>query len=148
MCTVLLESPCLGSGKAGSCPGEERPRQRNVCGDRDGFEQGLWSGQENTGNWLQLKVLLPGDCSRDGKTDKRCCHGGTRQHPIAARYEKPRRMPKTAEDYPGLIKLWAIKKDFMGCWEPKARNRMEMPNLLGRRAKKRIEIAELELDEG
>lgn len=76
------------------------------------------------------------------------CHGGTRQHPIAARYEKPRRMPKTAEDYPGLIKLWAIKKDFMGCWEPKARNRMEMPNLLGRRAMKRIEIAELELDEG
>lgn len=36
----------------------------------------------------------------------------------------------------------------MGCWEPKTRNRMEMPNLLGRRAKKRIEIAELELDEG
>lgn len=76
------------------------------------------------------------------------CHGGTRQHPIAARYEKPRRMPKTAEDYPGLIKLWAIKKDFMGCWEPKARNHTEMPNLLGRRAMKRIEIAELELDEG
>lgn len=73
---VLQESPCLDSGKAGSCPGEERPRQRNVCGDRDGFEQGLWSGQENTGNWLQLKVLLPGDCSRDGKIDKRCVMEG------------------------------------------------------------------------
>lgn len=39
-----------------------------------------------------------------------------------------------------------MKKDFMGHWEPKARNRMEVPNLLGRRAKKWIEIAELELD--
>lgn len=37
---VLQESPCLVSGKAGSCPMEERLRQRNVCGDRDGFEQG------------------------------------------------------------------------------------------------------------
>lgn len=37
---VLQESPCLASGKAGSWPREERPRQRNVCGDRDGFEQG------------------------------------------------------------------------------------------------------------
>lgn len=62
---VMQESLCLSS-----CPGEERPRQRNVCGDRDSFELGLWSGQENTGNWLQLKVLLPGDCSRDGKIDK------------------------------------------------------------------------------
>lgn len=33
---VMQEGPCLGS-----CPGEERPRQRNVCGDRDSFELGL-----------------------------------------------------------------------------------------------------------
>lgn len=68
---VMQEGPCLGS-----CPGEERPRQRNVCGDRDSFELGLWSGQENTGNWLQLKVLLPGDCSQDGKIDKGCVMEG------------------------------------------------------------------------
>lgn len=74
------------------------------------------------------------------------CHGGTRQRLIAARYGTLRRMPKTAEDYPGPIRLWAMKKDFMGHWEPKARNRMEVPNLLGWRAKKWIEIAELELD--
>lgn len=36
----------------------------------------------------------------------------------------------------------------MGCWKPKARNRVEMPKLLGKRAKKWIKIAELELDKG
>lgn len=55
-------------------------------------------------------------------------------------------MPKTAEDCPGPIRT--IKRDFMGCWEPKPGNRVEMPNLLGKRAKKRIKIAELELDKG
>lgn len=47
---------------------------------------------------------------------------------------------KVAKDSRGLSRsdkaLGNKKKDFIGCWEPKARNRMEMPNLLGRRAKK------------
>lgn len=36
----------------------------------------------------------------------------------------------------------------MGYWEPKARNRMGMPNLLGRRVKKCTVIVELQLDKG
>lgn len=47
-----------------------------------------------------------------------------------------------------MIRLCAVKKDFMGCWKPKARSHVEMPSLLGRRAKKWIKIAELGLDEG
>lgn len=57
-------------------------------------------------------------------------------------------MPKTAEVCPGSIRLWAVKKDFMGYWKPKARSHVEVPGLLRRRAKKWIKIAELGLDEG
>lgn len=68
--------------------------------------------------------------------------------PDSSNVWEAKKEPKTAEHCPGSIRLWAIKRDFMGCWKPKARNHVEMPSLLGRRAKKWIQIAELELDEG
>lgn len=58
---------------------------------------------------------------------------------------------KDAKDSRGLSrsdKALGDKKGLHGLLGTKDRNCMEMPNLLGRRAKKWIEIAELELDEG